>query len=166
MRGQVRFHILHTPYQKNKLTEYNRAHRIGQIRDVHIYRFISQYTVEEAMLRKANQKRSLDDIVIQKGDFDWKSFFRSAEPSSPSSPTSATPTYTTANSSMNINSTLGSMKASALQKALVEFEDFEDAEAAKVAAREEAEKGMSALQISQHLSLRYASPCRASRGGS
>lgn len=54
----------------------NRAHRIGQIRDVHIYRFISQHTVEEAMLRKANQKRSLDDLVIQKGEFDWRSMFR------------------------------------------------------------------------------------------
>jgi helicase SWR1 len=54
----------------------NRAHRIGQIRDVHIYRFISQHTVEEAMLRKANQKRSLDDLVIQQGEFDWRSMFR------------------------------------------------------------------------------------------
>ena len=52
-----------------------RAHRIGQIRDVHIYRFVSQHTVEEAMLRKANQKRSLDDLVIQKGEFDWRSLF-------------------------------------------------------------------------------------------
>jgi len=52
-----------------------RAHRIGQIRDVHIYRFVSQHTVEEAMLRKANQKRSLDDIVIQKGEFDWRTLF-------------------------------------------------------------------------------------------
>src|ERR1700733_13028452 len=53
----------------------SRAHRIGQIRDVHIYRFVSQHTVEEAMLRKANQKRSLDDIVIQKGEFDWRTLF-------------------------------------------------------------------------------------------
>lgn len=52
-----------------------RAHRIGQIRDVHIYRFVSQHTVEEALLRKANQKRSLDDLVIQKGQFDWRSLF-------------------------------------------------------------------------------------------
>ncbi|KDQ20190.1 hypothetical protein BOTBODRAFT_27602 [Botryobasidium botryosum FD-172 SS1] len=50
----------------------DRAHRIGQVRDVHIYRFISQHTVEESMLRKANQKRSLDDIVIQQGEFDWR----------------------------------------------------------------------------------------------
>ncbi|KAL4243624.1 INO80/SWR1 chromatin remodeling helicase [Abortiporus biennis] len=51
----------------------DRAHRIGQIRDVHIYRFVSEHTVEEALLRKANQKRALDDIVIQKGEFDWRS---------------------------------------------------------------------------------------------
>ncbi|TRM68940.1 SNF2 family N-terminal domain-containing protein [Schizophyllum amplum] len=50
----------------------DRAHRIGQMRDVHIYRFVSQYTVEEAMLRKANQKRSLDNLVIQRGEFDWR----------------------------------------------------------------------------------------------
>ncbi|GBE80854.1 hypothetical protein SCP_0305740 [Sparassis crispa] len=53
----------------------DRAHRIGQIRDVHIYRFVSRHTVEEALLRKANQKRSLDDLVIQKGEFDWRSLF-------------------------------------------------------------------------------------------
>ncbi|KAJ3487703.1 hypothetical protein NLJ89_g11688 [Agrocybe chaxingu] len=53
----------------------DRAHRIGQIRDVHIYRFVSRFTVEEAMLRKANQKRHLDDLVIQKGEFDWRSLF-------------------------------------------------------------------------------------------
>ncbi len=42
---------------------------------MHIYRFVSQYTVEEALLRKANQKRSLDDLVIQKGEFDWRTLF-------------------------------------------------------------------------------------------
>ncbi|KAF9479357.1 hypothetical protein BDN70DRAFT_878844 [Pholiota conissans] len=57
----------------------DRAHRIGQIRDVHIYRFVSQHTVEEAMLRKANQKRSLDELVIQKGEFDWRSLFNEDE---------------------------------------------------------------------------------------
>ncbi|KAG9088477.1 swr1 complex component, partial [Ceratobasidium sp. 370] len=48
------------------------AHRIGQTREVNIYRFISRHTVEESMLRKANQKRLLDDIVIQQGEFDWR----------------------------------------------------------------------------------------------
>lgn len=31
------------------------------------------------MLRKANQKRSLDEIVIQKGEFDWRSLFDSEQ---------------------------------------------------------------------------------------
>ena len=42
---------------------------------MHIYRFVSAHTVEEALLRKANQKRTLDNIVIQKGEFDWRSLF-------------------------------------------------------------------------------------------
>ncbi|WBW73395.1 SNF2 family ATP-dependent chromatin remodeller Swr1 [Schizosaccharomyces osmophilus] len=47
----------------------DRSHRIGQTRDVHIYRLISEYTVESNMLRRANQKRMLDKIVIQGGEF-------------------------------------------------------------------------------------------------
>lgn len=47
----------------------DRAHRIGQTRDVHIYRFVSEATIEENMLRKADQKRMLDSVVIQRGDF-------------------------------------------------------------------------------------------------
>jgi helicase SWR1 len=47
----------------------DRAHRIGQTREVHIYRFVSSFTVEENMLKKANQKRLLDRVVIQEGDF-------------------------------------------------------------------------------------------------
>jgi len=30
----------------------DRAHRIGQTRDVHIYRFVSESTIEENVLRK------------------------------------------------------------------------------------------------------------------
>ena len=83
-----------------------RAHRIGQIRDVHIYRFVSQHTVEEALLRKANQKRSLDDLVIQRGAFDWSTLLEETH-------------------------------SGALVNALGEYEDDEDARAARVAAREE-----------------------------
>lgn len=53
---------------------------------------------------KANQKRSLDDIVIQKGEFDWRTLFEDD---------------------------------GALTRALGEFEDSEDAQAAVIAAREE-----------------------------
>ncbi|KAF2661936.1 hypothetical protein K491DRAFT_686919, partial [Lophiostoma macrostomum CBS 122681] len=47
----------------------DRSHRIGQTRDVHIYKFVSEYTIEANILRKSNQKRLLDDVIIQKGDF-------------------------------------------------------------------------------------------------
>ena len=47
----------------------DRCHRIGQTRDVHIYRFVSEATIEANILRKANQKRMLDDVVIQQGEF-------------------------------------------------------------------------------------------------
>lgn len=47
----------------------DRCHRIGQTRDVHIYRFVSEHTIESNILKKANQKRQLDNVVIQKGDF-------------------------------------------------------------------------------------------------
>lgn len=54
----------------------DRCHRIGQTRDVHIYRFVSEYTVEANILRKSNQKRLLDDVIIQKGDFTTDNFNR------------------------------------------------------------------------------------------
>lgn len=47
----------------------DRCHRIGQTRDVHIYRFVSEHTIESNILRKSSQKRMLDDVVIQEGDF-------------------------------------------------------------------------------------------------
>lgn len=51
----------------------DRCHRIGQTRDVHIYRLISEHTVEENILRRSRQKRYLDEIVIQDANFttDW-----------------------------------------------------------------------------------------------
>ena len=47
----------------------DRCHRIGQVRDVHIYRFVSEYTIESNIIKKANQKRQLDNVVIQEGEF-------------------------------------------------------------------------------------------------
>ncbi|CAB0001194.1 unnamed protein product [Nesidiocoris tenuis] len=47
----------------------DRCHRIGQTRDVHIYRLISNKTVEENILKKANQKRLLGDLAIEGGSF-------------------------------------------------------------------------------------------------
>lgn len=47
----------------------DRAHRIGQVRDVGVYKMVSEKTVEENILRRANQKSLLDQTVIQDGHF-------------------------------------------------------------------------------------------------
>lgn len=47
----------------------DRCHRIGQTREVHIYRLISSNTIEENILRKSDQKRQLDWLAIQSGGF-------------------------------------------------------------------------------------------------
>jgi len=47
----------------------DRAHRIGQTRDVHIYRLVTEHTIEENILVKAKQKRHLDYLVMDEGKF-------------------------------------------------------------------------------------------------
>jgi len=47
----------------------DRCHRIGQTREVHIYRLVSEHTVEENILAKSDQKRNLDHLAIQSGGF-------------------------------------------------------------------------------------------------
>jgi ATP-dependent DNA helicase len=47
----------------------DRAHRIGQTRPVVVYRFATKGTVETMLLEKAESKRRLEKLVIQKGKF-------------------------------------------------------------------------------------------------
>ena len=53
----------------------DRAHRIGQTRDVHIYRLVCSSTVEENILIKAKQKQHLDFLVMTEGNFSEASLF-------------------------------------------------------------------------------------------
>lgn len=43
----------------------DRAHRIGQTKQVHVFRFITEKAVEEKVLERAAQKLRLDQLVIQ-----------------------------------------------------------------------------------------------------
>ncbi|QIX00636.1 hypothetical protein AMS68_006153 [Peltaster fructicola] len=47
----------------------DRAHRIGQTRPVIVYRFATKGTIEQMLLEKADSKRRLEKLVIQKGRF-------------------------------------------------------------------------------------------------
>jgi len=56
----------------------DRCHRIGQTRDVHIYRLISEDTIERNIFMKAQQKRMLGDLAIEEGNFNTSCFKRHA----------------------------------------------------------------------------------------
>lgn len=45
----------------------DRAHRIGQTKQVYVFRFVTEHTVEERVLERATQKLRLDQLVIQQG---------------------------------------------------------------------------------------------------
>uniref|UniRef100_A0A0K0G120 E1A-binding protein p400 (inferred by orthology to a human protein) n=1 Tax=Strongyloides venezuelensis TaxID=75913 RepID=A0A0K0G120_STRVS len=47
----------------------DRCHRIGQTKDVTIYRLISEYTIEEAILERATMKRKLGEMAIDNAKF-------------------------------------------------------------------------------------------------
>ncbi|MEQ2208332.1 hypothetical protein XENOCAPTIV_023996 [Xenoophorus captivus] len=52
-----------TPHEERQ----DRAHRIGQQKQVRVYRFITENTVEERIVERAEMKLRLDSIVIQQG---------------------------------------------------------------------------------------------------
>ena len=45
----------------------DRAHRIGQKKQVKVFRFITERTIDEKIIEKATQKLRLDQLVIQQG---------------------------------------------------------------------------------------------------
>lgn len=47
----------------------DRAHRIGQKREVVVYRFVTEGTVEEKIVERAARKLKVDHLIMQKGKF-------------------------------------------------------------------------------------------------
>ena len=45
----------------------DRAHRIGQQKQVQVFRFVTENTVEERIIERAEMKLRLDKMVIQQG---------------------------------------------------------------------------------------------------
>lgn len=45
----------------------DRAHRIGQKREVQVFRLVTEHTVEEKIVERAQQKLKLDAMVVQQG---------------------------------------------------------------------------------------------------
>lgn len=130
----------------------DRCHRIGQTRDVHIYRLVSEKTIEVNILKKANQKRMLSDMAIEGGNF-TTSFFKSStikdlftmdqsEPDEssqekPEDKDKITTTTTTASETpMVVESEKQSLRA--YEHALAAAEDEQDVQATKTAKAEAA----------------------------
>ncbi|KAG8533709.1 uncharacterized protein KY384_001450 [Bacidia gigantensis] len=113
----------------------DRCHRIGQTRDVHVYRLVSEYTIEANILRKANQKRMLDDVVIQGGEFTTDYFNNMSVKDIVGDHVDFGSTDDVANKAMDM--VLG--KRGAQGRVLEAVEDQDDAKAAKEAEKEAVE---------------------------
>ncbi|XP_061388669.1 helicase domino [Musca vetustissima] len=141
----------------------DRCHRIGQTRDVHIYRLVSEKTIEVNILKKANQKRMLSDMAIEGGNF-TTSYFKSSTikdlfnvdtqqqqqgeaagaaagvPAIASSQSSETAPSSSASSTVVESNEIDLEKQSlkAFESALAAAEDEQDVQAAKTARAEAA----------------------------
>lgn len=113
----------------------DRCHRIGQTRDVHIYRLVSEHTIEANILRKANQKRMLDDVVIQEGEFTTDYFNKISVNDVLDEESALLDGDAAANAAMD--RVLGGPENNKdVQRVLAQAEDREDVAAARVAERE------------------------------
>jgi helicase SWR1 len=104
----------------------DRCHRIGQTRDVHIYRFVSEFTIEENIFKKANQKRMLDNVVITEGNF-TSDFFNKVDWRDMLGDDMALPIP---------EASAGDVNGAKVEQAFAAAEDAEDAVAAKRAQKE------------------------------
>ena len=108
----------------------DRCHRIGQTREVHIYRMVTKHTVEENIMKKSNQKRHLDHLAIQSGEFNVD-FLTSAM-----NPLTDSLTGKNANAKGGGGGGGGGLSTKDIRDALNHAEDDADREAAEAAEKE------------------------------
>nr|XP_027804562.1 helicase SRCAP [Marmota flaviventris] len=115
----------------------DRCHRIGQTRDVHIYRLISERTVEENILKKANQKRMLGDMAIEGGNFTTAYFKQQTIRELFDMPLEEPSGSSVSSAPEEEEETVASKQTHILEQALCRAEDEEDIRAATQAKAEQ-----------------------------
>ncbi|XP_021024841.1 helicase SRCAP [Mus caroli] len=115
----------------------DRCHRIGQTRDVHIYRLISERTVEENILKKANQKRMLGDMAIEGGNFTTAYFKQQTIRELFDMPLEEPPGSSVSSVAEEEEEAVASKQTHILEQALCRAEDEEDIRAATQAKAEQ-----------------------------
>ncbi|CAI2349451.1 unnamed protein product [Caenorhabditis sp. 36 PRJEB53466] len=104
----------------------DRCHRIGQTRNVSIYRLISERTIEENILKKATQKRRLGELAIDEAGF-TPEFFKQTD--------NIRDLFDGENVDVEAPKDVP-LNEKELEKAMAKCEDEVDVNAAKVAAAE------------------------------
>ncbi|KAK0419156.1 hypothetical protein QR680_013983 [Steinernema hermaphroditum] len=98
----------------------DRCHRIGQTRNVHIYRLISERTIEENILKKAMQKRRLGELAIDDAGF-TPQFFKQSN--------NLRDLFE--NEDVEVAACNENINANDMEKAMAQFEDQQDVVAAQ-----------------------------------
>ncbi|CAF0823138.1 unnamed protein product [Didymodactylos carnosus] len=78
---------------QNDLQAQARAHRIGQTKQVNIYRLVAKQSVEETIIERAKQKMVLDHLVIQRMDTTGRKLFQNLNQNLTIDTTENTKTY-------------------------------------------------------------------------
>lgn len=129
----------------------DRAHRIGQTREVHIYRMVTEHSIEENILTKAKQKRNLDFLVMDEGKFHATPAAKDSDETGDESDTEEGFTKGRLKNILGIRSDTvhddsaeqdkeeGDMDQDQLQSAMDMLEDEEDVKAMQKAKKEAAE---------------------------
>lgn len=56
-----------TPFSSSNRQAQDRAHRIGQTREVQVFRLVTEDSIEQKVVERAQQKLKLDAMVVQQG---------------------------------------------------------------------------------------------------